>query len=273
MKSHLIHSNNHSVPSYTVQFSADKQTPWALIIPVVNEGERLHNLLKKIKLNNIQESTDVIIIDNNSHDGSVNTNVLKQFGVNSLLNITEPGKLSSQLRCAYSYALNQNYIGIITIDGNDKDDPADIPKFIAALQSGYDFAQASRFIKGGIKKNTPWLRYLAIRLIHAPLLSLFSGFTWTDSTQGFRAYSANVLRDERVAIFRDVFTEYELLAYLSYRVPKLNYRCIELPTKRCYPKGATPTKVSGLRGNFKLAITLIKACSGQYNPQVNSDAN
>ena len=154
----------------------------------------------------------------------------------------------------------------MTIDGNDKDDPEAIPRFIKALEEGADFVQASRFLQGGVAENTPKSRDFAIRFIHAPMLSMASGFHWTDTTQGFRAYSRKMLLDPRVAPFRDVFMTYELLAYLSYRVPKLGYRCVELPTIRRYPKGEVPTKISSVRGNLSVLQVLFKACTGQYNP-------
>jgi dolichol-phosphate mannosyltransferase len=174
--------------------------------------------------------------------------------------------LSAQLRCAYAFALDKGYEGIVTIDGNDKDDPDAIPRFIGELRRGADFVQASRYLSGGIAENTPKSRDLAIRLIHAPMLSLFSGFRWTDTTQGFRAYSRKMLLDPRVAPFRDVFNTYELLAYLSYRVPKLGYRCVEIATTRRYPKGEVPTKISSVRGNLSVLQVLFKACFGAYNP-------
>ena len=175
--------------------------------------------------------------------------------------------MSAQLRCAYAFALEEGYEGIITIDGNDKDDPEAIPRFMDALEEGVDFVQASRFVEGGVSENTPKVRLLAIRLVHAPLLSLFSGFHWTDTTQGFRGYSRRVLLDQRVAPFRDVFSTYELLAYLSYRVPKLGYRCVELPTTRKYPaKGKTPTKISNIGGNLSVLMVSILACFGAYDP-------
>ena len=177
-----------------------------------------------------------------------------------------PGKLSAQLRCAYAFALDQGYHGIVTIDGNDKDDPDPILDFIEALRQGVDFVQASRFVTGGRAENTPLIRDLAIRMIHAPVLSLFSGFHWTDTTKGFRAYSRRMLLDSRVAPFRDIFATYELLAYLSYRAPKLGFRCVELPATRSYPKGEVPTKISALSGNFNLLRILFRACTGGYDP-------
>jgi dolichol-phosphate mannosyltransferase len=154
---------------------------------------------------------------------------------------------------------------LVTIDGNDKDDPEAIPRFIKALKQGVDFVQASRFIAGGVAENTPRSRDLAIRFIHAPMLSLFSGFRWTDTTQGFRAYSRKMLVDPEIALFRDVFMTYELLAYLSYRAPRLGYRCLELPTIRRYPKGEVPTKISNFKGNLTVLQVLLRACFGAYN--------
>jgi dolichol-phosphate mannosyltransferase len=213
----------------------------------------------------IAEIADIIIVDGGSTDGSLELESLQQKGVRGLLVKKGVGKLSAQLRCAYAFALDQGYEGIVSIDGNDKDDPEAIPRFIDALKQGVDFVQASRFIAGGVAENTPKSRDFAIRYIHAPMLSLFSGFRWTDTTQGFRAYSRKMLLDPELAVFRNVFVTYELLAYLSYRAPMLCYRCIELPTTRKYPLGEVPTKIGGFKGNLAVLHVLFNACRGRYN--------
>jgi len=254
------------VPSFTTPLWLGRQYPYCVVIPVINEGDRIRQLLSKIAALKLSELADIIIVDGGSSDGSLALEFLQQQGVRGLLVKTGPGKLSGQLRCAYAFALDQDYQGIVTIDGNDKDDPAAIPRFIKALQQDVDFVQASRFISGGVAENTPPSRDLAIRFIHAPLLSLCSGFAWTDTTQGFRAYSRKMLLDPRIAPFRDVFMTYELLAYLSYRAPKLGYRCLELATVRRYPKGEVPTKISSFKGNLSVLMILIKACLAVYNP-------
>ena len=215
----------------------------------------------------IAAQADIIIVDGGSDDGSLARGDLEAKNVRGLLVKTSAGGLSAQLRAAYAFALDQGYEGIITIDGNNKDDPEAIPRFIDALRAGVDFVQGSRFIAGGRGVNTPRLREFAVRWVHAPLLSLFSRFRWTDTTQGFRAYSARLVRDQRLALFRDVLSSYELLAYLSYRAPRLKFRCIELPTLRSYPvTGAVPTKISNIRGNAELFKILLYACLGFYNP-------
>lgn len=254
------------VPTFNTALWRGRQHLWCIVVPVINEGERIKSLLSRMATLKIDGIVDIIIIDGGSTDGSLGLESLRQNGVRGLLVKTGPGKLSAQLRCAYAFALDQGYDGIVTIDGNDKDDPEAIPRFIEALKQGVDFVQASRFIVGGMAENTPKSRDFAIRFIHAPMLSLFSGFHWTDTTQGFRAYSRKMLLDTKISLFRDVFMTYELLAYLSYRAPKLTYRCVELPTIRRYPKGEVPTKISSFKGNFSVLSVLFRACTGFYNP-------
>lgn len=254
------------VPAFETPFWLGRQYPCCVVIPVINEGERIRNLLARMNRLAIHKTADIIIVDGGSTDGSLERAALEAAGVRGLLVKRGPGKLSAQLRCAYAFALEQGYEGIVTIDGNDKDDPEAIPRFIAAMESGADFVQASRFIPGGIAENTPTARNLAIRCVHAPMLSLFSGFHWTDTTQGYRAYKRTLLLDPKVAPFRDVFSSYELLPYLNYRAPRLGYRCIELPTTRRYPVGEIPTKISAVRGNYAVLKVLFNACMGLYNP-------
>ncbi|CAG2128533.1 Undecaprenyl-phosphate 4-deoxy-4-formamido-L-arabinose transferase [Cupriavidus yeoncheonensis] len=255
------------VPAFEVPLWLRRQHRWCVVIPVINEGDRIKGLLTRMAALSIANTADIIIVDGGSDDGSLELTGLKKAGVCGLLVKKGAGKLSAQLRCAYAFALDQGYEGIITIDGNDKDDPEAIPRFIDALKDGVDFVQASRFLPGGKAENTPKLRDLAIRFIHAPMLSLASGFKWTDTTQGFRAYSRRVLLDPNIAPFRNVFMSYELLAYFSYRVPKLAYRCDEIPTIRRYPDGEVPTKISSFKGNLAILSTLIKVCVGIYNPR------
>lgn len=256
---------NWQVPTFETSLWLGRMRPWCVVVPVINEGERIKSLLSKMATLKIDGIADIIIIDGGSTDDSLELESLQKMRVRGLLLKTGPGKLSAQLRCAYAFALDQGYEGIVTIDGNDKDDPEAISRFIDALKLGVDFVQASRFVAGGIAENTPASRDLAIRMIHAPALSFSSGFHWTDTTQGFRAYSRKMLLDPAINPFRSEFLEYELLAYLSHRVPQMGYQCLEIPTSRRYPKGEVPTKISAVKGNLKVLKTLLLACLGFYD--------
>lgn len=261
-----IDDRGWEVPTHVIRDYAPRSHRFVVIIPVVNEGDRLLTLLRRMAALCISQSVDIAIVDGGSTDGSTDDEILKRLNIRAIIIKTGSGKLSAQLRCAYAWALREGYEGIITIDGNNKDDPDQIPAFIAALDRGLDFVQASRFIDGGIEENTPRLRRFAIRWIHAPVLSIASGFRWTDTTQGFRGYSRRLLMDPRVQPFRKVFQGYELLAYMTFIAPYLGFRCVELPTARRYPSGNVPTKISAVRGNVDLLLTLVVTCMGLFRP-------
>lgn len=253
------------VPKFSADEFFKKRSEYCLCIPVINEGNKIRKVIRSLK--KYSETVDTLILDGGSTDGSLEKSFLKNNRVSSLLTLKEQGRLSSQLRMGYYFAIKRGYKGILTIDGNGKDDPASIPLFIKALSEGYDYVQGSRFIKGGKGINTPIIRYLAIRLLHAPILSLASGFLYTDTTPGFRGYSRRLLKSDRLHVFRNIFYSYELLAYITARAPRLGFRAKEISIKRSYPKtGAIPTKIHGLKGEIQLFLTLIKASLGFFNP-------
>lgn len=262
-----IHDRGWSVPAFTVAQLKSRATRYAVIIPVINEGERIRGQLMRMHALGLTAALDTVVVDGGSTDGSVDEEFLRFAGVRALVTKTGPGKLSAQLRCGYAWALLEGYEGIITIDGNGKDGVETLPDFAAALDQGFGYVQASRFISGGHSANTPLSRYLAIRTIHAPLLSLAARKWLTDTTQGYRAYSREYLLHPSVQPFREVFDRYELLAYLTVRASQLGFKVRELPTVRIYPKNEKiPTKISGLRALADLQMVVVRVLRGVYNP-------
>jgi dolichol-phosphate mannosyltransferase len=170
------------------------------------------------------------------------------------------------MRMAFAYVLSEGYEGVVVVDGNGKDDINAIPAFVETLEAGYDHVQGSRFIPGGKAINTPMSREIGLHLIHAPLISLAAGKRHTDTTNGFRAYSAKLLSDEAIAVFRDIFQTYELHYHLSIEASRgKDYKIIEIPVTRKYPaKGKTPTKISPVKGNLHVMGVLLKAVTGKY---------
>jgi dolichol-phosphate mannosyltransferase len=210
---------------------------------------------------------DIIVADGGSTDDSLTPDTIAVADVTALLVKTGPGKLSAQMRMAFAFCLDAGYDGILTIDGNGKDGIEAIPNFIELLAAGYDHVQGSRYIQGGHHENTPFVRHWAVALVHAPLISLAARFRYTDTTNGFRAYSRKLLVDPRIQPFRNCFVGYELHYYLAIRAAQLGFRCIEAPVSRIYPnRGPVPTKISPVRGNLLVLKTLLKSVLHQYDP-------
>jgi glycosyltransferase involved in cell wall biosynthesis len=254
------------VPAFRAEVLAPRRTRYCVVVPVINEGERLRRQLARMAP--YRALADVVIADGGSTDGSVARERVEPFGVRAVLVKTGPGKLSAQMRMAMAWALDEGYDGAVFIDGNDKDDPDAIPRFLAALERGFDHVQGSRFVPGGRAENTPPSRLLGIKLVHAPLVSLSARFRYTDTTNGFRAYSRRLLEDPRVAPFRDLFARYELHYYLAIRAARLGFAVCEVPVTRAYPRGErAPTKISPLRGNLLILRTLLAACLHRFDPE------
>lgn len=245
------------VPPFTAQQLRPKASNILVCICVINEGSRIRNQLTKMAAGHY--GCDILIADGGSTDGSLETTFLAEHGVNYLLTKKGPGKLSAQMRMAMAFGIENGYEGMVFVDGNDKDDTSAIPQFAKLLQQGYDHVQGSRYIPGGKAINTPFMRHLGLVILHAPLIGLSAGFRYTDTTNGFRGYSARFLADPRVNPFRDVFFAYELHYYLAIRAPRLGYKTIETPVTRAYPKGKVPSKISSFKGNFNILKTLFKA--------------
>ncbi len=260
----IFRARGWDVPDFTLLEWGERRSSYALCVFVLNEGERIRAQLERMQP--LARCVDVVVADGGSTDGAVAPDVLSRHGVRALLTKRGPGRLSAQMRMALAYALERGYEGVVVMDGNNKDDPSAVPAFLQLLTVGYDHIQGSRYVPGGRAVNTPWSRHLAVKYLHAPLLSLAAGFRYTDTTNGFRAYSRRLLLDERVAPFRDVFAGYELHYYLAIRAARLGFHVCETPVTRAYPPGETPTKIRGLRGNLRILRTLWKACCHQYDP-------
>ena len=264
----MIVKKRKGVPQYVVNEFDKKKKDYVVLIPIINEGERIHRELYRALKAEVSYYADIVICDGGSTDGSTDESKLRKLKVNTLLVKDDEGKQGAQLRMGFDWALKRGYKGIITIDGNNKDSIEDVPLFIEKLEEGYDLVQGSRFIEGGVAIRTPFSRWLAVKFIHAPIISLTARQKFTDTTNAYRAYSRAYLEDERVAPLRDVFMTYELLAYLSVRATQLGYKACEIPVKRVYPKaGKIPTKISAVRGNYELFSILFKNMFGFYNPE------
>lgn len=242
-----------------------RRTRYCLCVPVINEGQRIKNQLNVMQP--FASLVDFIIVDGGSVDGSMDHRFLRDNQVRTLLVKKGPGRLSAQLRVAYAYAMRQGYEGIITIDGNNKDGVDAIPRFIEELDAGTDLTQGSRYLPGGSAINTPFSRTLAVKLIHIPAISLAAGFRYSDTTNGFRAYSRRLMLHPDVQPFREIFNIYELLWYMSARAPRTGHKVKEIPVTRRYPHaGPTPTKVKFIRGNIAIIKSLLRLLLGHYNP-------
>jgi dolichol-phosphate mannosyltransferase len=253
------------VPAHDRFIFADKARKYAIAVFCIDEGERIRAQLARMAP--LADLADIIVADGGSTDDSLDPRTVGEFHLRALLVKRDVGKLSAQMRMAMAFAIEEGYQGLVVIDGNGKDDISAIPRFLELLDEGYDHIQGSRYIRGGKGVNTPIARHVGVKLVHAPLVSVAARMRYTDTTNGFRAYSRRLLTDMRVSPLRDVFLGYELHYYLAIRAARLGYKVIETPVTRSYPRdGKVPTKITGIRGNLDVLKTLASVVRGEFNP-------
>jgi len=224
-----------------------KRGDTVVAVPVLNEGDRIRSQLRAMgDMSLLAHGVDLVVADGGSTDGSLDEETLDAGGVRAVLVKQGAGALSAQLRMLFHWTLAQGYDYVVTVDGNGKDGLDGVLRVLSALRAGHDFVQGSRYVDGGIARNTPLERHLGVKFVHAPLISLGARHRYTDTTNGLRGWRTVVLADPRVAPLRDVFSAYELHYYLSVRLPRLGYRVEEVPVTRAYPDGGAVRRDHGL---------------------------
>lgn len=256
------------VPDYDVAERAERRGDALVVVPVLNEGDRIRRQLGRMgELGLDAHGADLAIADGGSTDGSPDEASLAAGGVRAVLTKRGPGALSAQLRMAIHWAMEEGYEHLVTIDGNGKDGVEGVLRVLEALRAGHDYVQGSRYVEGGVAVNTPASRHWAVKLVHAPLLSLGAGRRFTDTTNGLRGWSLRALADPRVAPLRDVFAAYNLHYYLTVRIPRLGYPTCEVPVTRAYPpKGQIPTKIRGAGAKLDIVRDAARAAAGRFDP-------
>lgn len=265
----IIRSTEIQNANWEIKEFHQRTTKYAIVIPVLNEGQTLVSQLQRMQ--NANCPGDILLVDGGSRDGSTCHQTLTELGVRCLLTTNEQG-LGAALRIGIGYAVASGYEGVITIDGNGKDGVDAIPRFVDRLNDGYDLVQGSRFMTGGKCENTPIDRYLGIRFFIAPLLSIASRFPYSDPTNGLKAMSRSLMTDARMGLLRPELNSFDFQFYLNYRAPLLGFKVIEIPVSRVYPKsGPTPTKIVGVRRKLRLVTEFLWTIFGLYNPDRRHD--
>lgn len=202
------------------------------IAPCYNEELKISQVVTRLKEMQQPLVDEILVVDDGSNDQSVP--LVKKLGAT----VIELGKtigVGAALRAGFEYALAQGYDLIVILAGNNKDEPNEIPSLVKPiLEGGCDFVQGSRFLKKGNYGHMPFYRRIATRL-HPFLFSLVTGKWVTESTNGFRAFRSELLKDPRINLHQEWLNEYELEPYLYFKTIALGYKTTEVPCTKIYP--------------------------------------
>lgn len=163
-----------------------------VIIPTYNEIESLPRQVDGVRA--AAPDVDILVVDDASPDGTgewVDRRAATDAQVHALHRSGKNG-LGAAYRAGFAWALEQGYDVIVEMDADGSHRAVDLPALLEAVGES-DLVIGSRWVAGGRVENWP---------LHRKLLStganlyvrLALGIPVKDATAGFRAYTADTLR-------------------------------------------------------------------------------
>ena len=156
-----------------------------------NEAENIEKFLSSTL---IIENIDVLIIDDNSPDGTAN--IIESFKekYKNLFFIKRHGKLGLDTahKEGFNYARSRNYQNLITLDADLSHSPSEISIFIEKLETS-PFVIGSRYVLGG--KNEMKLFRFLMSFLGNSLIKLVFNIKCSEYTTSFRGFNFNLLKN------------------------------------------------------------------------------
>ncbi len=155
----------------------------SVVIPARNEERNLEHVFGTIPA----WVDEIVLVDGHSTDGTIATarrlhpavRVVHQLG---------RGK-GDALQAGFAAAKGEI---IVMMDADGSTDGGEIPRFVAALTAGADFAKGSRFASGGGSADITFLRSLGNKFLSG-IVNGFFGTRYTDLCYGYNAVWAEHL--------------------------------------------------------------------------------
>ncbi len=196
-----------------------------VVIPTYNESANIKQLIQEVLKQG--ESINILIVDDNSPDGT--GELIKQHPQLNrrifLLAQNSKQGLGKAYQNGYRYAIEQGYQYVIGMDADFSHDPADIKRFLKAIES-VDYVIGSRWIPGGGLLNWPWHRTFLSRIANF-YIYLLHGTGVHDSTSGFQCFRREVL--ESIRLERTRSQGYSFQLEIKYRAYLAGFQLLELP--------------------------------------------
>ena len=198
-----------------------------VIIPTFKEKENIEAIIKAIS--SLTIPFDILIIDDNSPDGTASIVKDLQKSFRNLHLIERPGKLG--LGTAYingfKWSLEKGYDFIYEMDADFSHDPRDLGRLLNECNDkGADVAIGSRYISGVNVVNWPLSRVL-MSYCASIYVRLITGMRIMDTTAGFVCYKKEVLENIKPAQIRS--KGYGFQIEMKFVAWKLGCRITEIP--------------------------------------------
>ena len=194
-------------------------------MPTYQEALNVEAVLRSVR--DALPTATVLVVDDNSPDGTAD--IVEKVGaeVGGIEVLRRPGKhgLGVAYRSGFEWALARGARCIVQMDSDGSHDAAVLQELVAAVAYGADLAIGSRYVPGGRIPLWSWPRRLLSRWGNR-YVALALGLAVNDSTSGFRAFDADLVRELASGGRAD---GYGFQIELTYRTVRLDARVVEVP--------------------------------------------
>ena len=178
----------------------------------------------------LSSNFDILIVDDNSPDGTANIVKELQNEFNGRLHILErSGKLGlgTAYIAGFNWALKNGYEFIFEMDADFSHNPEDLTElYKACKEGGADVAIGSRYISGVNVVNWPMSRVIMSYFASA-YVRFITGMKIMDTTAGFKCYRKKVL--ETIDFDRIRFKGYAFQVEMKFTAYKYGFEIVEVP--------------------------------------------
>jgi len=197
-----------------------------VIIPTYNEIENAENIIRKVM--SLQPEFDLLIVDDNSPDGTANVviELQKEFSRLHLLSRKDKNGLGTAYIAGFKWCLNHRYEYIFEMDADFSHNPDDLIKLYNACVNGADLSIGSRYITGVNVVNWPMNRVL-MSYFASMYVRFITGMDIRDTTAGFVCYKRIVL--ETIELDKIKFRGYAFQIEMKYTTSKFGFNIVEVP--------------------------------------------
>lgn len=183
-----------------------------------------------LKVFSLSKNFDILIVDDNSPDGTAKiVKRLQQQFLNRLYLIERKEKLGlgTAYITGFKWALQQNYDYIFEMDADFSHNPEDLVRLYKACRDeGADIAIGSRYISGVNVVNWPITRVL-LSFFASKYVRLISGMKIKDTTAGFKCYRRKVL--ETIDLDKIRFKGYAFQIEMKFIAYTMGFQLKEIP--------------------------------------------
>ena len=214
----------------------------SVVIPTLNEERNIPYVLSRLP----PDLHEVLLVDGRSTDQTVPIAKAIRHDVRA---IQQDGRgKGNALACGFESATG-DIIAMIDADGST--DPAELPRFVAMLLTGADFAKGMRFVTGGGSHDLTQLRRMGNRALSLTVNMLYRT-RYSDLCYGYNAFWRHCLPSLQVDC-----DGFEVETLLNIRAARAGLRVVEVPSFEL-PRIHGESNLNAVRDGARVLKTIVR---------------